>query len=633
VIALSATTPDAAPRSWPGRLLAHLRGRLAAFHGEREGQVLPLVFFLGLSFFVGVGLVVNTGKTVNRRIESQDAVDAAAVSGVTSLARGMNYLARNNVTMTKVLASIVVVRSFEPAIKASKLILKGWGIAAEVILRVGQALSAIPFPPGISAVGYALELAGTFIKAKVKQENRVLDQLLKIARKIAKKWDNEIKTGKMFGLGKGWGWKAVKGMSLVGDVLAYGTPILAQLSAKTIYAENLGAEKGTACWMLPLYPGMPVCKGPFSSFAPEVTRYINDNVMLVIDVAGWTVLTLSMFPLTYRGAVIFETAKIFLTVDGGVGSGASLPTLPVDPDQARMDVLGKEVDEREKAIEKKKNRVVEIKDTLLPAKEKEVTTALAARDAIDKSKHLDDWNAADKAYEDRKKERDALKDEQANLEKEIEVLRKEIEERNTEMTEISNRRKDGQKPKIDGGIQGGLGDVVPGIGQKFLGRKFHPYLLDPGLDEKQWGKRCTFFTLAWRDPTTNFLPGVYPAAKFPLPSPIPGLPLDTKMFTYAAARLYSPHQADLWTADWSAKLVRAELGLLPSNPIAKLPAACAAAPAYFGAYGELNLNLQIDIFGWVWDLIDMIDFPWPDWKFDIDWSLALPEGPGALGKH
>ena len=55
-------------------------------------------------------------------------IDAAAVSGATSLARGMNYLARNNVTMTKVLASIVVVRSFEPAIKASKLILKGWGL-------------------------------------------------------------------------------------------------------------------------------------------------------------------------------------------------------------------------------------------------------------------------------------------------------------------------------------------------------------------------------------------------------------------------------------------------------------------------------------------------------------------------
>ncbi len=201
------------------------------------------------------------------------------------------------------------------------------------------------------------------------------------------------------------------------------------------------------------------------------------------------------------------------------------------------------------------------------------------------------------------------------------------------MTEISNRRKDGGKPKIDGGIQGGLGDVVPTKGQKFLGRKFHPYLLDPGADAAQWGSRCTFFTLAYRDPTANFLPRVYPNAKFPLPSPIPGLPLDTKMFTYAAARLYSPHQADMWTADWSAKLVRAELALLPKNPIAKLPGACASAPAYLDLYGDFELNIQIDIFGWVWDLADLIPFDWPDWKFDIDWSLALPEGPGALGKH
>lgn len=590
---------------------------------------MPLVFFLGLAFFIGVGLVVNTGKTVNRRIESQDAVDASAVSGVTSVARGMNYLARNNVTMTKVLASIVVVRSFEPAIKASELILKGWGIAAEVILRVGQALAAIPFPPGIAQVGFALELSGSFIKAKVKQEQRVLAQLLKIARKIAKKWDNEIKTGRAIGLGTGWGWKAVKGMSLLGDVLAYGTPILAQLSAKTIYKENLGDETGTDCWMIPVYAGLPACKGPFSSFAPEVNRYINDNVMLPIDIAGWTVLTLSMFPLTYRGAVIFEMAKIFLTIDGGIGSGASPPALPVDPDQARMDVLGKEVDEREVAIQKKKKRVVEIKDTLLPAKEKEVSAALAARDAIDKSKKADDWNAADKTYKARVKERDDLKTEKETLEKEIEVLRKEIEDRNTEMTEIANRRKDGKKPEVVGGVEVGLGDIVPTKGQKFVKRSFHPYLIDAA----GYPKSFTYFALAYRDPAAHFLPGVYPSGKFPLPSPIKGLPLDSKAYTYAAARVYSPHQADLWTADWSAKLVRAELTLVPTNPIGKPPGACASAPAYFGLYGKFDLNIQIDIFDWVWDLADLIPFEWPDWKFDVDWSLSLPEGPGALGKH
>jgi hypothetical protein len=95
----------------PETLVRRLAGRLRDFHGDRSGQIMPLVFFLGIAFFAGVGLVLNTGKTVNRRIQSQDAVDAATVSGANALARGMNFIARNNVTNAKILASIVIIRS------------------------------------------------------------------------------------------------------------------------------------------------------------------------------------------------------------------------------------------------------------------------------------------------------------------------------------------------------------------------------------------------------------------------------------------------------------------------------------------------------------------------------------------
>mgnify|MGYP003515729168 CR=1 FL=1 len=159
----------------------------------------------------------------------------------------MNFVARNNVTNAKILASIVIIRSFEPAIKASDLILKGWRIAAEIMIRVGDVLEKIPFPPGISQAGTVIKIAGGFIKAKVKQEMKTLKALLKIVKPIASKWDNEIKAGRDIGLGKGFGWKAVKGLSLFGDILGYGTPILSQLTAKTVYQSNLGTEPGSDC--------------------------------------------------------------------------------------------------------------------------------------------------------------------------------------------------------------------------------------------------------------------------------------------------------------------------------------------------------------------------------------------------
>ena len=33
------------------------------FHRDRRGQIMPLVFFLGIAFFTGVVLVINTGRT------------------------------------------------------------------------------------------------------------------------------------------------------------------------------------------------------------------------------------------------------------------------------------------------------------------------------------------------------------------------------------------------------------------------------------------------------------------------------------------------------------------------------------------------------------------------------------------
>lgn len=616
-----------APLPLAETLFRRLVRRAGEFHGDRGGQILPLVFFLGIAFFVGVGLVVNTGKVVNRRIQSQDAVDAATVSGATSIARGMNFVARNNVTNAKILASIVIIRSFEPAIKASDLILKGWRIAAEIMIRVGDVLEKIPFPPGISQAGTVVKIAGGFIKAKVKQEMKTLKALLKIVKPIASKWDNEIKAGRDIGLGKGFGWKAVKGLSLFGDILGYGTPILAQLTAKTVHQSNLGTEPGSDCWLLPVYARLPACKGFASSFTKKVTPYVA-KITSYMDIPGWLLLTLSMFPLTYRGAVVIEMAKIFLTVDVGVGTGVDGPDVGDDADAIRMKQLADEVDEREEEVATKSKRYDELENTLIPAKETEVTTAQAAYDKAVKDHGATSTQAsvASTTLNTKKDELKKLKEERDTIKARIAVLQAEIEERNKEMEEIVKRRQS-EGPGAGAGAGGGLGDPVPGIGQKLAMRTFHPWL----VSGEDWPKAFTYWGLAWRSTGDRFLPGVYPDPTTPLPEPLGNLPLSDKAFTYAAARVYSPNRADLWTADWRAKLVRAELSLLPVNPFGRPPSTCAQTGPYLDVYAKLNLGFEIDLFGWIWKL--PIPFDWPDWEFDIDWNLTLPNGPGALGKH
>ena len=145
------------PPSFGARVLARLRG----FHDDAQGQILPLVFAFSLAFFTGVVLLINTGTTVNAKIETQNAVDAANVSGATAIARGMNYLARNNVQMAKTLATIAIVRAFKDAIEAARLVLEIWDGIQIGLDATASAVAGIP-PAGPAVAGAAPRVALMF---------------------------------------------------------------------------------------------------------------------------------------------------------------------------------------------------------------------------------------------------------------------------------------------------------------------------------------------------------------------------------------------------------------------------------------------------------------------------------------
>ncbi|MCK4277266.1 MAG: Tad domain-containing protein, partial [Phycisphaerae bacterium] len=87
----------------------HLRGR--------SGQVMVVVL-LAMTLLVGlVFFVYNLGDQVNRRLATQNAADAVAVSGAGWMARSMNVIAMNNVATARLLGIAPVLDSLPLAVE------------------------------------------------------------------------------------------------------------------------------------------------------------------------------------------------------------------------------------------------------------------------------------------------------------------------------------------------------------------------------------------------------------------------------------------------------------------------------------------------------------------------------------
>ncbi len=81
---------------------------------RRGGQVM-IITLLAILLLVGlIFYVMNVGDQVNRRMAVQDAADSAAMSGTIQMARSMNTVAMNNITMARML-SLVLVLDLQPA--------------------------------------------------------------------------------------------------------------------------------------------------------------------------------------------------------------------------------------------------------------------------------------------------------------------------------------------------------------------------------------------------------------------------------------------------------------------------------------------------------------------------------------
>jgi len=76
--------------------------------------LLAIVLLVGLIFFV-----MNLGDQINRRVAAQNAADAAAISGGVHMARSMNTVAMNNVSMSRMLAMVPILDALPLATQVS----------------------------------------------------------------------------------------------------------------------------------------------------------------------------------------------------------------------------------------------------------------------------------------------------------------------------------------------------------------------------------------------------------------------------------------------------------------------------------------------------------------------------------
>lgn len=119
-----------------------LKTKANDFHNCESGQISFLIVFSLFLLVALVALVFNTGDQITAKMQMQNAADAAAISGATWMARGMNVVSMCNVTKTQTLAWIVILKATITTAKRSQRRI----IAA---LTVATPL-AVPYP----AVGW-----------------------------------------------------------------------------------------------------------------------------------------------------------------------------------------------------------------------------------------------------------------------------------------------------------------------------------------------------------------------------------------------------------------------------------------------------------------------------------------------
>ena len=160
---------------------------MTRLHRDQGGQVSALAVVAAGIFACLLILVINTGAATSGKIEMQNAADAAAVSGATWVARGLNIISLNNVTESQLLALALIIPALD---RAAPL--------AEATLQLELlACPALVFPVAIIACKIAIQVQLYILKGYTRPAIEIMQPL---AERNSFLWTTMRLLGQMNGL-------------------------------------------------------------------------------------------------------------------------------------------------------------------------------------------------------------------------------------------------------------------------------------------------------------------------------------------------------------------------------------------------------------------------------------------------
>ncbi len=104
-------------------ILTHVRREGSALHRDQDGQAIFIGVFYFMLLACLVFLIINSGDVAARKIEMQNAADAAAYTGSSWYCRGLNTISMCNVAQTQFMSVIVLLDSLETTVPAAGAII------------------------------------------------------------------------------------------------------------------------------------------------------------------------------------------------------------------------------------------------------------------------------------------------------------------------------------------------------------------------------------------------------------------------------------------------------------------------------------------------------------------------------
>ncbi len=221
-----------------------------------SGQILVIVL-LGIVALAGlVFYVVNVGDQSNRRVEMQNAADAAAISGAAWMARSMNVVAMNNVACTRMLALVPILDAFPLSTQMAHEEVAAWVLCLENQLRRGVPDSRLR--DGLES-----------LKTRMAKQREILAPLDGFFNNSTFKMEALTFWGLRGYSGPpphGTLWQAAQSLDEMGQAAAISAPLLAQADAVR-YGQS---DQASTAFIVPVLPELPARRTSYADFESPV---------------------------------------------------------------------------------------------------------------------------------------------------------------------------------------------------------------------------------------------------------------------------------------------------------------------------------------------------------------------------